>query len=282
MPPEGLLTQTRRWLRTRGITTTKRLGQHFLISEQVLSRTLDYADLNPTDTVLEIGAGIGTLTRALAELVQHVYAIEKDPVLHNALQKEFEGTTNITFIRGDAVKEEWPSATKLVANLPFGISSPILFKFLPSGIKTAILMLQREFAERLIASAGSKTYGRLTVMAAYKSSSEILEYVAPNCFHPPPEVTSALVRIRLRTKPAFTVMDDSLFTKLVISLFNQRRKKIRTPLTALLQERKLKPNIIEEIKRKIPWLDHRVEELNPEEIAEIANIIHKVESDWPQ
>ncbi len=279
MPPEGLLTQTQRWLRARGITATKRLGQHFLICDEVLSRTIDYADLAQNDTILEIGAGIGTLTRALASQVQHVYAIEKDPKLHDALQKEFEGSTRITFIRGDAVKVEWPSTTKLVANLPFGISSPVLFKFLSSEIPVAILMLQREFAERLTASAGSKIYGRLTVMSTYIATSEILEYVAPNCFHPPPEVTSALVRIKRRTEPAFNVVNHSLFTKLVISFFNQRRKKIRSPLIALLREMKLKPHSIEEIKSRIPWLDLRAEKLKPEELAEIANIIHKVLSD---
>ncbi|MFX1474588.1 MAG: 16S rRNA (adenine(1518)-N(6)/adenine(1519)-N(6))-dimethyltransferase RsmA [Promethearchaeota archaeon] len=279
MPTEGLLKQTQSWLRTHGITISKTLGQHFLINEQVLARTLDYADLNPTDTILEIGAGIGTLTRALANHVRHVYAIEKDSVLFDALQKEFEGITNITLIRGDAVKVEWPATNKLVANLPFGISSPVLFKFLSSEIQTALLMLQREFAERLTASAGSKTYGRLTVMATYTATSEILEYVAPNCFHPPPEVTSALVRIRRCVEPAFTVMDYSLFTRLVVVLFNQRRKKIRTPLTALLREMELKPNTIEEIKCQIPWLDHRAEELNPEELAEIANIIYQVKPD---
>lgn len=279
MPPEGLLARTRSWLRTRGITATKRLGQHFLINEQVLSRTLDYAALKPNDIVLEIGAGIGTLTLALAEHVQHVYAIEKDTLLFNALQKEFERITNVTIIHGDAVQEKWPATTKLVANLPFGISSPILFKFLSSEIRTAVLMLQREFAERLTASSGSKAYGRLTVMAIYTAQFEILEHVESSCFHPPPEVTSALVRIRRRAEPAFSVIDSSLFAKLVASLFNQRRKKIRTPLTAFLKERKLEPDIIEEIKCRIPWLDQRVEELEPEEIAEIANIIHKVESE---
>ncbi len=278
MTPGNLLTRTRRWLRTNKISISRRLGQHFLIDEQVLARTVNHADIKSTDIILEIGAGMGTLTRALANKAKHVFAIEKDIVLYQALQKEFEGICNITLIQGDAVKVKWPSCTKLVANLPFSISSPVLFRFLSKEIPIAVIMLQREFAERLTASAGTKVYGRLTVMVAHTTTTQLLEYVAPECFHPPPEVTSALVRIRRLTIPAFTVMDRLLFAQLVTALFNQRRKKIRTPLTAFLQEKGLHPNIIDEIKRRIPWLDHRVEKLQPEELAEITNIIHEVES----
>jgi 16S rRNA (adenine1518-N6/adenine1519-N6)-dimethyltransferase len=278
MTPVSLLTRTRRWLRINGIRKSRRLGQHFLIDEEVLAHSVDSADIKSTDIILEIGAGIGTLTRALANQAKHVFAIEKDPMLCQALLREFEGIHNITLIQGDAVKVEWPSCTKLVANLPFSISSPVIFRFLSTEIPIAVIMLQREFAERLTASTATKAYGRLTVMVAYKATAQVLEYIAPECFHPPPEVTSALVRIKRCEEPAFTVTSSSLFAQLVSALFNQRRKKIRTPLTAFLQERGLHPKTIEEIRFRIPWLDHRVEEIQPEELAIISNIIHEVET----
>jgi 16S rRNA (adenine1518-N6/adenine1519-N6)-dimethyltransferase len=131
-------------------------------------------------------------------------------------------------------------------------------------------MLQKEFGERLTATPGSKQYGRLTVMAAYYAAVELLELVTPESFYPPPEVSSALVRIHRHSQPKFVVKDVSLFGQVTTVLFNQRRKKIRTPLKAHLGQHEF-----QQLQEKIPWLDQRVEELEPDKIAEISNIIYE-------
>lgn len=270
MPPGTLLTRTQQWLKTHNIRVSKRLGQHFLINERVLERIIEIAELSLEDQILEIGTGNGTLTQALADHVQQIYTIEKDVKLFKILSRELESNKRIQVIQGDAVKIKWPHSDKLIANLPYSISSPVLFKFFESNIPMAVLMLQREFGERLTATPGSKQYGRLTVMAAYYAKVELLELVAPDAFYPPPEVSSALVRIHRRSQPTFVVKDVGLFGQVTTVLFNQRRKKIRTPLKAFLGQ-----HDFQQLQEKIPWLDQRVEELEPDKIAEIANIIYE-------
>lgn len=270
MTPGTLLTRTQQWLKTHNVRVSKRLGQHFLINERVLERIIEVANLSLDDRILEIGTGNGTLTQALADHVRQVYTIEKDVKLFRILSQELESNQHIQVIQGDAVKVEWPQSDKLVANLPYSISSPVLFKFFESNIPIAVLMLQREFGERLTATPGTKQYGRLTVMTAYYATVELLELVTPESFYPPPEVSSALVRIHRRSQPSFVVKDVNLFGQITTVLFNQRRKKIRTPLKSFLGQ-----HDFQQLQEKIPWLEQRVEELEPDKIAEISNIIHE-------
>lgn len=273
MTPGTLLTRTQQWLKTHDIRVSKRLGQHFLINERVLERIIETANLSLDDRILEIGTGNGTLTQALADHVQQVYTIEKDMKLVEILSQELESNKRIQVIQGDAVKIEWPQSDKLIANLPYSISSPVLFKFFDSNIPMAVLMLQKEFGERLTATPGSKQYGRLTVMAAYHATVELLELVAPESFYPPPAVSSALVRIHPCSQPSLVVKDVVLFGQVTTVLFNQRRKKIRTPLKSFLGQHEF-----QQIQNKIPWLDQRVEELGPDQIAKISNIIYEERS----
>ena len=270
MTPGTLLTRTKQWLKRNDVRISKHLGQHFLIDEAVLQRTVEYSNLSMEDQVLEIGTGTGVLTRALAEHVQTVYTIEKDTTLFQILSNQIGTNARIQLIHGDATKLEWPQCNKLVANLPYAISSPVLFKFFESTIPLAIVMLQKEFGERLTAQPGSKQYGRLTVMAAYYASVELLEVVTSEALYPPPKVSSALIRITRKQQPTFEVADSKLFREVVTALFNQRRKKIRSPLKAYLGHHEF-----QQIQSKIPWLDQRVEELAPDQIAEISNIIYK-------
>jgi 16S rRNA (adenine1518-N6/adenine1519-N6)-dimethyltransferase len=273
MTPGNLRTQTLRWLHSHGIAVSKRLGQHFLIDETVLEHILDHAAITASDVVLEIGSGAGTLTRALAQRAQRVIAIEKDARLFEALQSELRANPRLTIVRGDALKIDWPSCTKLVANLPYGISSPAIFRFLESKTRIAILMLQREFAERLVAPVGAKDYGRLTVMAGYLGSVELLEQISSKCFYPEPSVDSALVRITRHRVPALALANPELFAQLVVALFGQRRKKVRTPLSRFIQQQGLPPSRLRSILGRVPWLDQRAEELSPQELAQIANIV---------
>jgi len=271
----NLRTQTLRWLQTHGIALSKRLGQHFLVDETILAHIVNHAQIRSTDTVLEIGPGAGTLTRALAQRAQHVTAIEKDTRLFRALQSEMGANPRLTILRGDALRIDWPSCTKLVANLPYGISSPVIFRFLDSGIPFAVLMLQQEFAERLVAPVGTKDYGRLTVMVDYLAAVELLEELESKCFYPEPAVGSALVRGTRRKTPAFALADPALFAQLVAALFAQRRKKSRTPLSAFLQRKGLTSARLQSVLGRISCLDKRAEELSPQQLAQIANTVHE-------
>jgi 16S rRNA (adenine1518-N6/adenine1519-N6)-dimethyltransferase len=134
-------------------------------------------------------------------------------------------------------------------------------------------MLQKEFGERLTAQPRSKLYGRLTVMAAFHSTMELLEVVEPDAFYPPPAVSSAIVRVTRKLQPTFEVNDLVLFRQVVTALFNQRRKKIRTPLKAFLGQQEFHT-----LQHQIPWLDQRAEELAPEQFAAISNTIHEERS----
>ncbi len=268
-----LLAETRQWLKKHNLRIHKRLGQHFLINETVFSQILEYANLSANETVLEIGTGTGFLTKALAQNVRHVYTIERDPALYKILQQEFQPHNRISLIQGDAIKIDWPEADKLVANIPYSISSPVFFKFFKTQLPIAILMLQKEFAERLTARPRTKQYGRLTLMAYYYASIELLAQVPAESFYPAPAVASALVRIHRRPHPPIDIKNIDLFAQVVTALFGQRRKKIRSPLKALLTELSLKPHQIQDIFDQLDWLDHRPEELTPEEFARIANQI---------
>ena len=270
MTPGALLTRTTQWLKRHELRVSKSLGQHFLIDEEVLNRIIEHSHLSENDLILEIGTGTGVLTQALAEHVKLVYTIEKDSNFFQALSEELGTNTRIQLIYGDATQIEWPRTNKLVANLPYTISSPVLFRLFESETPSAVVMLQKEFGERLIAQARSKQYGRLTVMTAYYAAVELLEVVEPESFYPPPAVSSTLVRIIRHTQPPFEVNDVKLFGQVVIALFNQRRKKIRTPLKMFLGNQQFQT-----IQAEIPWLDQRVEELSPEQIAEISNIIYE-------
>jgi len=271
----SLLSWTRQWLRNHDITAIKRLGQHFLIDEHVLNRIPEYAEIRSDDNVLEIGAGIGTLTKVLAQRAKQVFAIEKDAKLCNALLDEFSTNPKIKIIEGDAVRTEWPKCDKLVANLPYAISSPIIFRFLEIQLPVAVLMVQQEFARRLSAKVGTKEYGRLTVMADYAASIDFLEQVDPTSFYPKPEVTSAIIRINRRSVPQYKVADYTLYANLVTALFSQRRKKIRTPLKSFLHDLKLKQRCIDAIQERMSLSEFRVEQLSPKQLAEISNTIHE-------
>ncbi|MEM2419256.1 MAG: 16S rRNA (adenine(1518)-N(6)/adenine(1519)-N(6))-dimethyltransferase RsmA, partial [Candidatus Hadarchaeales archaeon] len=173
-------------LQRRGIRPSKRAGQHFLVVEDVLRRMVEYAELSPQDTVLEIGAGIGNLTTLLAERAGKVLALEKDRRLLPVLRERLSGYDNVELMNVDFLKAELPPFNKVVSNLPFQISSEATFRLLGMKFELAVLTYQREFARRLVASPGSEDYGRLTVAVGMRAEVELMEEVSPACFFPPP------------------------------------------------------------------------------------------------
>ncbi len=241
--------------------------QHFLIDERVLNRIIEYGRLKNSDTVLEIGAGYGNLTKKLAKKAGKVIAIEADPELASHIKGE-----NVEVIIGDALKIEFPSFNKVISNLPYSISSPVTFKLLKHKFELGILMYQHEFAKRMAALPDAKDYGRLSITAQYYADVEILEVVSRNAFSIPPEVNSAIVK--LTPRPAlYEVKDEVFFMKFITAAFSQRRKKLKNAIINNSEMLGIKD--IEGTLKKLPpeLIEKRAEAIPPQKLAKIANAL---------
>jgi len=210
----------------------KRLGQNFLIDPNIVRKIVATANLSPADTVFEIGAGRGVLTEALSRAVRRVVAVEIDPQLHRLLQDRQADWPNVQLVCADALTyplETVSTGAIVVANLPYYLSTPLLFRLLEQRHRfpRLVLMLQNEVADRLVARAGTADYGVLSVMAQYAAEITKVFRVSAQCFRPRPEVGSAVVS--LRTKKRETVLsqeEESAFARLVKSAFAHRRKTL--------------------------------------------------------
>ena len=250
--------------------TKTKLGQHFLTDSAVIEKELIIADLSKDDVVLEIGPGKGVLTQKLAERTRQVIAIELDKTLYHFLKQTLP--KNVLLIHQDIMDLSWddiPSFTKVVANLPYQISSPVTFKLFEVNFEKAVLIYQKEFAERMIARTGSKDYSRLSVGIAYKSKCKIHSNIPPSSFSPPPKIMSSLVELIPYKKPPFQIVDESFFFEVTKQLFSHRRKQIKTILKN---------------STSLPYAEHllfltkRVEELTPQEIGLLSNQLYKLRS----
>ncbi len=265
--------------RTRIILDPKK-GQHILADDEVVYRQIRYAQLTGSETVLEIGPGLGALTIPLSENSKKVIAIELDKRFYSYLEDHVPD--NVDLINADAMKIDFPKFDLMVSNLPYQISSPLTFKLLEYEFDRAILMYQKEFAERMVARAGDKGYSRLSVNVYYRAECEILEDVSRLAFTPPPEVDSAIVRLVPRNPP-FSVKDEKLFFSLIEVLFSQRRKKIKNTVASFM-ERKLKiknKDKIRDLTLNLPNSDDRVESLEPEEIGALSDTLYNFARDAP-
>ena len=232
--------QVRKFLNRTGIRPRKRLGQNFLIDPSILEKVVAASEITDADFALEIGAGLGFLTSALASNAKQVVAIEVDNALHQELRCKFSDCPKVTLIHGDVLKlnfsallNQFPTAnTKVIANLPYSITTPILWKLLGhhKQIGICVLMMQKEVAERIVALPGGKTYGSLTIGISYYAESEIVHVLPPNCFYPAPQVESAIVKLKIRDAPKVRVADEPLFFRIVRASFQARRKMLRNAL----------------------------------------------------
>lgn len=252
---------TRRLMSETGIVPKKSKGQNFLTDERVAERHINYADISRNESVLEVGPGLGILTKRILEASDNVACIELDEILADYIEETYGN--RLTLIRGDAVKIDFPKFDKFVSNLPYSVSTPIIFKLLDHDFKKAVVMVQKEFADRMVADVGSPDYSRLTVNLFYRADCTIKETVPRSRFKPQPKVDSALVEIVPRPAP-FTVKDEKTFFKVTEITFNHRRKKISTSLKAA--------GLIKTAE-DIPFPDERVENLRPSEIGIVADAV---------
>ena len=232
---------TRHILRAFHLRASKRLGQNFLVDAGVVRGIVDAAELSPTDTVLEIGPGIGTLTQGLAETGARIVAVEIDKKLPAVLAETLKGYDNVTVVPGDILKLNIPEILglkeggrfKVAANLPYYITTPIIMTLLEQRLpmERLVTMVQKEVAVRMTARPGSKDYGALSVAVQYFTEPRMVMDVPPRAFLPAPEVTSAVVVCRVREAPAVHPVDEKLFFRLIHAAFGQRRKILLNALT---------------------------------------------------
>jgi len=242
------------------------LGQNFLIDSNISDKIVDSAEISPGEKILEIGPGRGALTELLISKGDLI-AIEKDKWLSVVLKQKFRDSAEI--IEGDILKWEVPPVDVIVANLPYSISSPILFRLVNYDWNRAILMFQEEFANRLVAKPGSKIYGRLSVMANHYVTTKKLFKVSKTAFQPQPKIHSQVVKL-IRHEPNYELADFDTFDKVVRSLFTHRRKTIRNCLKLAFPDISLDT---------LPHMGKRAEVLYPEDIADLSNKIFSLLSE---
>jgi len=257
------------------IRAKKSLGQNFLRDPHYLKKIADAAQVGPDDHVLEIGPGLGHLTRVLVQRAKHVLAIEVDDRLIPHLQSELGDVQNFELIHADALEYNYESLNgrwKVVANLPYYISTPIIQKLIVHRCKfvSLTLMLQKEVAERITAPPGGKEYGYLSVLVQYYTIPRFEFKVPPGSFTPQPEVDSAVITLTIRDQPACQVKDEAFFIRVIKAAFSQRRKTLRNSLKQLEVP---KDTMEQVLARTNIDLGRRAETLSVEEFGKLANAL---------
>ena len=269
----------------------KKFGQNFLIDTHVLDKIIRAAQIGKDDVVLEIGPGIGTMTQYLACAAKKVIAVEIDRALIPILEDTLSGYDNVRIINEDVLKvdiaklaeeENGGNPIKVVANLPYYITTPIIMGLFENHVpmKSITVMVQREVADRMQAGPGTKDYGALSLAVRYYANPYIVANVPPNCFMPRPKVGSAVIRLERYEKPPVEVKDEKLMFRLIRASFNQRRKTLANGLKNS-QELDFEKEVIEEAILQLgKGASVRGEALTLEQFAALSNAL--AESAWPR
>ncbi len=231
---------TKEIIQKYGFRFSKQLGQNFLIDENILQKIVKGAAVSKEDRIIEVGPGIGTLTQALAQRAERVIAVEIDKNLIPILKETLSPYSNVKIIHGDILKvdfhelmeEESESPIKVIANLPYYATTPIVMKFLEERwpLHSLTLMVQKEVAERMRAAPGGKDYGALSVAVQYYCDVEMIAKVPKTVFIPQPNVDSAVIRLTLLPEPNVQLKDERIFFAVVKAAFGQRRKMLLNAL----------------------------------------------------
>ncbi|MHB8062301.1 MAG: 16S rRNA (adenine(1518)-N(6)/adenine(1519)-N(6))-dimethyltransferase RsmA [Ruminiclostridium sp.] len=272
-------------IKKHNLRLTKSLGQNFLSDDSVVKEIVDAAEIDNGTLVLEIGPGIGSMTKELAQRAAGVVAVEIDKYLITALKDNLSEFSNISIINKDIMKvdieaiiaefKEKYNANRVmvVANLPYYITTPIIMKFLEEirGIEGMVFMVQKEVAQRMVSRPGIKDYGALSVAVQFYSSPKIIFDVPPHCFIPQPEVHSTIIRLDILSEPPVKVLDKDLYFKVVKASFGQRRKTLVNGLANAGIFNKNKEQI-KQILEKMGLKDNiRGEVLSVEQFGELSN-----------
>ena len=260
----------------------KQLGQNFLVNPEALEIILAAGELTETDIVIEIGAGLGCLTDVLVRRAKRVIAVEVDELLYKALVSQFSTDSRVQLLNADILKLELyrllesnstPSTYKVIANLPYSITTPILWKLLDhhTQIHSCVLMMQKEVAERIVAEPGGKDYGALTIGVAYWTDATLIATLSPENFYPAPKVDSALLKLTMRQHPKVRVENEEFFFKLVRTAFRTRRKMQKN---TLVRSRLTSAKVLETAFEELGIApERRAETLDITEFAALANFL---------
>jgi len=272
----------RKELAEQGLIPRKKWGQHFLTDKNILKKVIKTAEIGKEDVVLEVGPGLGEMTQVLAQEARKVIAVEIDARLVEVLRNKLADTPNVEILQGDILKfdvrkhlgsEKRP--VKVVANLPYQISTPLLFHFINSKdlFSALILMLQREVAERMVAPPGKKAYGPLSVLVQSVADISICFIVKPSAFFPPPEVESAVIRLSWKERPMIAPEQEEGFRAVVKGCLGYRRK---TLANALKHSDLLLPEDLEKRLEEI-GIDprRRPETLSVQEFVDLASTLRR-------
>jgi 16S rRNA (adenine1518-N6/adenine1519-N6)-dimethyltransferase len=281
------MTSIRKILREHGIRPLKRLGQSFLEDINVINKIISISNIQENDTVVEIGAGVGIMTELIAEKVRKVIALDIDPRMVGILRERLAGYHQVDVIRGDVLKYDFSSVghellsrkIKVIGNIPYNISSQILFHLLAyrQHISSMILMFQKELADRLIASPGTKEYGIPTVLVSMYTEC-FREMVIPrSCFYPEPKVTSTVMKIIIREKPLMDLNDHDFFVKIVKIAFSKRRKTLLNNLRSSPLLGYSEREFVTALKKSGIDGVRRGETLTAEELGKLSNALYSRE-----
>ena len=260
---------------------TKSLGQNFLVDQSVPRDIVDGADVGPEDLVIEIGPGVGTLTAQLLKIAKRVVAIELDDTLIPILTEELGGYSNFSLIHNDALKVNFDEiigdekSVKLVANLPYYVTTPIIVKLLKEKhkFKSLTIMIQKEVAERMNAEPGNKDYGALTLLVQYYCNTKIVRKVPPACFIPRPKVDSIVIRLDKLDESKVKVDNEKLFFDIIRNSFNMRRKTLWNGVKSIGPA---KEKLEEAFEKAGVDPKRRGETLTIQEFATLSNCINEI------
>ncbi len=262
----------------------KKFGQNFLIDEHILEKIVDSAEITKEDCVLEIGPGIGTMTQYLAERAGKVIAVEIDKALIPILKDTLSEYGNVTIINEDVLKVDIKSLAekenggrpiKVVANLPYYITTPIVMGLFESHVPldSITIMVQKEVAERMQVGPGTKDYGALSLAVAFYSKAEVVTIVSPNCFIPKPNVASAVIRLKVHEKPPVNVKDEKFLFDVIHASFRQRRKTLVNGLSHAPELRVSKEEVAEALGKMGVSETIRGEAFTLEDFARLSDLL---------
>ena len=272
----------RKELAEYGLIPRKKWGQHFLADKNILKKVIKTAEIEKEDVVLEVGPGLGGMTQALAHEAKKVIAVEIDARLAEILRNKLADTPNVEIIRSDILKFDvrkhlgsGKRPVKVVANLPYQISTPLLFHFIESRdlFSALILMLQKEVAERMVAPPGGKTYGPLSVLVQSVADVSICFTIKPSAFFPPPEVESAVIRLSWKERPMIAPEQEDWFRLVVKGCLGYRRKTLANALKH--SDLPLPENLKERLEEVGIDPRRRPETLSVQEFVGLASVLRR-------
>jgi 16S rRNA (adenine1518-N6/adenine1519-N6)-dimethyltransferase len=255
-----------------GIVPNKLLGQNFLVASSIYPKLVQYASLDSNDKVLDVGAGFGFLSRFLAGRCKAVIAVEKDSQIAKVLRDQVRCLGNITLIEGDILKADIPTFNKVISFPPYYLSTQLIVWLLNRGFDSAVIIMQKEFADRLAACKGTREYSWLSVVVFQRTEVELLEGIPKEMFMPKPEIDSVIVRLKPWGLPPFTVRDPDFFEQMLRWLFTQRNKKLGNALIPFLRSRlKMTKADAEKKVYVLRFRDKRAMEMKPKDFGELSD-----------